>query len=145
MNWTELKRKIADHRLESPTWESDQRSLLKIFDKAEAFGIDPYYASMSPLSNLRSAIAECKRAVRWEDQAFLAEIILMCATQTNAELRLSLHIPEIENVNVQQNGDKFNILVNQEQYERITRSTRLQYRFKTVETVQPAYAYEEYQ
>jgi hypothetical protein len=129
MNWQELKQSIIEHQSPTASWVSDQKSLVKIIEKAEEWNIPSDYAGVASLSNLRVMITECKRAIRWNDRAFLESTFVLAGTETNINLRLRLHIPDLEPVAVERQGSKYRIEATQEQYDRIRKATCLQHEF----------------
>ena len=64
-NWTKIKKYIEDkgHGLNSPTWKSDKKNLLKIIQKAELFDIEPPDIRDFSLSKYRTIIREAKEAI----------------------------------------------------------------------------------
>jgi hypothetical protein len=129
MNWDAAKQKIYDHQQSGYAWVSEKRSLLYVFEAAERWGLSPVDACAAGLSNLRFAIVEMKRTVRWEQPEELKKILHYCATLPTVQLRLTLHIPELDEVQVEQVGDHFIIDASPAQYMRIKKSTALQHKF----------------
>jgi hypothetical protein len=132
MDWVALKSRITNHRLNSITWTSEQHSLLEIYNRTEEWGIDSTRAALAPLSNLRTAVAECKRVISIGARSRLADIFYLCATKTNVELQLALNIPRRENAMIERTDGGVKLVLTPEQYERIQRKTRLQIHFTEV-------------
>jgi len=137
MNWQEVKNRVSNIQARCPSKVSEKRSILKIMDKAEEWGISPEYAGASSISNLEFAINECNRAIRWEDREFLAEIFHKCATLSTVKLRLALHIPELERVDFEQDGKNYLFIANEKQFSRIQNATQLQIKFNPLPVTRP--------
>jgi len=130
MSWNTLIEKVEKYEAKSATKSSYKFWLPKIFKKAQEWGIPSGYAEEAGWCNLCDAVPEMRRAIRWEDKDMLARIFEEAATLRNRDLRLALHIPELEDVVVERNKGQYRITLNKEQYERVKTNTMLKYRYK---------------
>ena len=129
MNWEPLKTRIQEHQLDSSTWESNQKDLLQLFSDCQRLNVDPFFASLASLSNLRAALPQLKQAVREVDPERLRQLFSLAATLTNVELRLALEIPGREPVQIHPVDTGYVVRLTQEQFDQVQRATRLQYVF----------------
>lgn len=141
--WQDALERVKHLRTGSQGERADHRGLTVIFTKAEEWGLDPVYAKhacLAPLSNLRSAVSELRRAVRWDDPSALAHILELCATQTNANLRLTLHTVLLEDVPAVEVDDRILVDLSPEQFHEIQHTMRLRHRY----SVRPAAPIEQF-
>lgn len=132
--WDEVRARLKSKDLKSASWKSDQATLLKIFDKAQRLGVDPTPLLDVSYSNMRTIIKELKQAVWEDDIKMIQHLIQQSATLSNADLRLAMHITEPEEIQVTVEGysgiKKYQLLLSEEQYDRIKTSTKLFFSFK---------------
>ena len=88
--WMDVRAKISSRKLNSKTWLSDQRNLLKIFDWAEFIGLSPTNAGNASISNLRTIIRAANKAVTKDDKSQLSKLFELAATLPTSDLRLKI-------------------------------------------------------
>lgn len=133
MSWNTLRQTLLEKKLSSAGWQSDQKHLLEIVDRAMAWKIDERFSSPN-LSNLRTVIRPAREALEREDPARLAELLEWAATLTVKDLRLKLDIPKLEQIEAdrQLHGDEYlyTLVLTESQFELIQKKTCLNLEFK---------------
>jgi hypothetical protein len=86
-NWEEVRRKVYERKLESTTWLSDLRNLLKIIDAAEELELNPDDALNASVSNLRTIIKPLKNAISKSNKNEARELFKLASTLHNRDLR----------------------------------------------------------
>ena len=120
--WNDIRAVVNRIERRDPSWVSQRQSLLKIIDRAESADIEPI--GVPTISNLSTIITEAKRACRRKNYGDLRDLFRKAATMTNQDLRLALCVSEIETIPVARDEDQYVVKLNEEQYERVRRSTR---------------------
>lgn len=110
--WKDVRTKIKTKELESKTWISDKKNLLKVIDRAESIGLPPDDANSASISNLRTIIKAAKNAVANDDSDLLSELFRLAAKLPTSDLRLKV-------------GDKLRDII---EYEAPKRSTDIFYK-----------------
>lgn len=129
--WNDAKRRVW-HLDKSYAERSDCKSLTLVLTKCQQWGLEPeyaQYANVAPVSNLRTAAAELKRAVRWGDREALRRILKLCATLDNASLRLELRLVDLEDIPVGTIDGKYALLLTPGQFEELRYVMRLRHRY----------------
>jgi hypothetical protein len=120
--WNDIRSTINSIQRADDSWRSQKPGLLKIIEIAEAQNLQP--AGPICESNLSSMLGECKRAVRWKNYGDLQEIINKAANLSNIELRLALHLSEVEDIPVVQQDGSYLIRLNEQQFNRVKSGTK---------------------
>lgn len=148
--WQDALERVKHLRTGNQSERADHRGLTIILTKALEWGLDPIYAKhacLAPVSNLRSAVSELRRAVRWDDPQTLAHILELCATMSNTNLRLTLHTVLLEDVSAVQQGDRVLVELKPEQFREVQSTMRMRHRYtvRQAAPVEPVSVYDLYQ
>lgn len=130
--WCKVYEKL-DQLSRSNTGMNNEYHLRKIFEVAEAWGLDPSPVLRASKSNLCTIIKCARLAITNEDKEALVELFEKAAKMTNVDLRLDIVKPRREIVYYEEviEGSKklIHIVVNHHQFERIKTGTILQLDF----------------
>jgi len=140
ITWNDAIARVSAMTENSRVDRSDKHGLVQAFTKAAAWNVDVFYAQcayIAPISNLKSAASELRRAVRWENPEELARILELCATLSNQDLRLALHTVELETITATSTGEKYTVEMTAEQFVRLQRTMKLRQRYSVKEATQP--------
>lgn len=131
MSWNNVRNRINAYPSNSDSWRSDRESLLAVVDQAERWGLDPAVAEQAPLSNLRAAAGELKRAVRWGDPGTVDRTLRLAGNLPNRQFRLAIHTVRLENVSFVRSGnDAYQIHVTSDQLDELARAASLRFHFQ---------------
>lgn len=125
MSWNDVRNKINKHTEGTKSWRSEHNSLLHICDKAETWGLTSEYAERAGISNLRTAIPEMKRNIRWKNKEGLLGNMMSASDMSNVLLRLALHTNELDEIHVSFNDGMYTLTLNELQYNKLMVRTRL--------------------
>ena len=128
-DWDNLRGRIQDKDLDSPTWLSDKQMLLIITAECEKLNLDPGNASRASISNLRTIIKPLRKAIENHDLTRIDKLFDWAADQSNRALRSSIGMYKAERVNYwlvrkEKNESIYLIEVNSRQLKRIMNSVK---------------------
>jgi hypothetical protein len=132
--WDNQKLAIRRKRLTSKSWASDQRSIIGIFDSAEAFGLSSDIVRNIKICNLRTIIKVAKGAIEVEDALLLADLFALAEELSTADLRLAIKSRVPEELDVRPNEgigvEQFLIAVDTEQLARLEWCSRMHFTYR---------------
>jgi len=132
--WHKVKQRIENKGLDSKTWTSDKKNLLKILDAAHKMHLDPGDIERAPLSNLRTIIKDAKQAIQDDDHAKLSELFRKAAELSTVDLRLRIGIRQQEELCfdkvVKHDVVYYRLTVTAEQFDRIRTSSKAYFLYK---------------
>lgn len=134
MSWKTLKTRIMNHNCDSQTWQSEQKSLLYVIEKAKVLGLDSQNAERATISNLRTIAPKAYRAAYHNQVVELDRLLEMAAMYNCADLRIALGKPR-ESIPVRRNGNQVTIVVDEYQAGVIANTMRARYSFEVEESI----------
>lgn len=134
MSWKSVKNRIMSHTCPSQTWQSEQKSLLYVVEKAKMLGLDPSNAERATISNLRTIAPKAYRAAYNGQPAELDRLFQMATEYSCTDLRIALG-KRRENIPVRRNGDQVAIIVDEYQAGVIANTMRDRFVFEIEEPV----------
>lgn len=132
MSWKTVKNRIMSHDCSSQTWQSEQKSLLYVIEKAKMLGLDPSNAERATISNLRTIAPKAYRAAYSGQPAELDRLFQMSTEYNCTDLRIALG-KQRESIPVRKNGDQVAIIVDEYQAGVIANVMRDRYMFEIEE------------
>lgn len=96
--WHDIYVYVKTFENKSPSWKSDQQSLIDIIHWAEKHEIDPPQITKIEITKLRSIIKHAKKAIAIRDAQKLSTLFFWVASLTTIELRHRLGISETETI-----------------------------------------------
>jgi len=136
ITWIEVKNKITDRKLESKTWLSDKKNLIKICEWAEFAGLSPVDAGYASISNLRTIIKAAKNAVVEEDSDQLSVLFQLAAKLPTSDLRLKLGNKQRDHIKyriIKEDGIiQYKFLLSPNQFKRVQESTKQYFLFQKI-------------
>lgn len=134
MSWKTLKSRIMNHACDTEAWQSEQKSLLYVIEKAKILGLDSQNAERATISNLRTIAPKAYRAAYGDQIVELDRLLEMAATYNCANLRIAMGKPR-ETIPVRRNGNQVTIVVDEYQAGVIANTMRQRYSFEVEEAV----------
>lgn len=131
-DWEDAIIRIENSLPNSEAGRSDRRGLIRVFQKCQEMGVDTMfarYACMAPISNLRTAASELKRAVRWNSREAVEDILTLAMTRNNADLRIALHTVELDNVEVTHADGRYFVELRPDQFAELQQAMKLRHRY----------------
>ncbi|HNR02422.1 MAG TPA: hypothetical protein PKK59_07805 [Anaerolineaceae bacterium] len=136
ISWQDLRNEVNKVENKSPSWKSDQQSLLTIIDWAEKHDIDPpqFNKNKIEITKLRSIIKHAKKAIAIRDLQKLSTLFDWVTSLTTIELRHKLGISETEIIEytVESEGDEivsFVLTIRPDQLDRIASLTKSRFKY----------------
>ena len=134
MSWKTVKNRIMSHTCTSQTWQSEQKSLLYVIEKAKLLNCDSSNAERATISNLRTIAPKAYRAAFNNQPAELDRLFQMATEYSCTDLRIALG-KRRESIPVHKNGDQVAIIVDEYQAGVIANAMRYRYVFEIVEPI----------
>lgn len=134
MSWKTVKTRIMNHNCNSQTWQSEQKSLLYVIEKAKVLGLDSQNAESATISNLRTIAPKAYQAAYGNQIVELDRLLEMAATYNCADLRIALGKPR-ESIPMRRNGSQVTIVVDEYQAGVIANTMRERYRFEVEDAI----------
>lgn len=125
-NWDAIRNIIIekDQGKESDAWAAQRKGLLEIFEKCDAYEIEPPLPENFQLSQYREIIKEAKEAIKELDQERLKKLIDMANTLTVEDLRIRLEKKYRPSIYYKQEGGFYVIELTPKQFKRVVKSTK---------------------
>lgn len=134
MSWKTVKHRIMNHICASQTWQSEQKSLLYVIEKAKLLELDPSNAERATISNLRTIAPKAYRAAYNNQLAELDRLFQMATEYNCTDLRIALG-KRRDSISVRRNGDQVAIIVDEYQAGVIANALRSRFYFEMEEPI----------
>jgi hypothetical protein len=134
MSWKTVKNRMMNHTCSSQTWQSEQKSLLYVIEKAKMLNLAPSNAERATISNLRTIAPKAYHAAYHDQLAELDRLFQMATEYNCADLRIALG-KRRESILVRKNGDQVAIIVDEYQAGVIAYAMRERFQFEMDEPI----------
>ena len=128
MTWNKLYKQISSKTYQNRSSLKHQRYALLIVKAARLWKFPNSLSDIS-VSNFREINSLSKIAIQNDDQNTLRQLLDWAGTMTNQELRIKIHGNNRIEIPVTELNQMFSITVNQQQLDRIQKSTRTTYQY----------------
>lgn len=129
MSWKTVKNRIMSHSCTSQTWQSEQKSLLFVIEKAKLLNCDSANAERATVSNFRTIAPKAYRAAFNNQPAELDRLFQMATEYSYTDLRIALG-KRRESIRVHKNDRQVTIIVDEYQAGVIANVMRDRYVFE---------------